>query len=351
MSDGKLQGHGPDLGTLDEPVTDTIMRDLTMVGNKMMCVLNPRKANIQTLKNWDLWGPLVLCLTLATLLSWFAPYEQKSLVFASVFVIICCGATVRGSRRPRRERAPAWRNPAVLTHAPPRLQVVTVNALLLGGNISFFQSVCVLGYCIFPLNIASVICLIGGPIVWRVIVVAVCFFWSTSASLGTCRRWPVQRPPPLPWPEAKRLPHTYPAQALWGSSFRPTAGRWLSSRSSCSIRALAGSSSSPRARRRPQQLSCQSYPRPRRVLLVGVVQVRSADGARRATYGRERKRRAGRAHRSRSLPLARSVVLSAPCVMRGLNCVLVVMVRLFCVVLLLLLCVCDVIGVLCGVVV
>ena len=118
---GSMAGMGADLGTLDEPVTETIMRDLRMVGNKMLCVLNPRKANMQTLKNWDLWGPLVLCLTLATLLSWFAPYEQKSLVFASVFVIVCCGATV-----------------------------VTVNALLLGGNISFFQSVCVLGYCIFP---------------------------------------------------------------------------------------------------------------------------------------------------------------------------------------------------------
>ena len=153
-----MQGMGSDpmaMGTLDEPVTVTIMRDVRMVGNKMMCVLNPRKANIQTLKDWDLWGPLILCLMLATLLSWFAPYEQASLVFASVFVIIWCGAAV-----------------------------VTVNALLLGGNISFFQSVCVLGYCIFPLNIASIICLVGGHIMWRIIVVAVCFFWSTGASLG-----------------------------------------------------------------------------------------------------------------------------------------------------------------------
>jgi len=144
-----------DYGTLDEPVSVTIMRDVRMVGNKMMCVLNPRKANIQTLKDWDLWGPLILCLMLATLLSWFAPSEQASLVFASVFVIICCGAAV-----------------------------VTVNALLLGGDISFFQSVCVLGYCIFPLNLASIVCLVGGHIVWRVFVVAVCFFWSTGASLG-----------------------------------------------------------------------------------------------------------------------------------------------------------------------
>ena len=91
---GAMQGMGPDLGTLDEPVSVTIMRDLTMVGNKMVCVLNPRKANIQTLKNWDLWGPLILCLMLASLLSWFAPKEQSSLVFASVFVIVWCGAAV-----------------------------------------------------------------------------------------------------------------------------------------------------------------------------------------------------------------------------------------------------------------
>merc|ERR1711892_1165457 len=71
----------------------------------------------------------------------FAPYDQKSLVFASVFVIVWLGAAV-----------------------------VTVNALLLGGNISFFQSVCVLGYCIFPLNIASFICLLGGPLLWGVLV-------------------------------------------------------------------------------------------------------------------------------------------------------------------------------------
>ena len=148
-------GSADDHGTLDEPVMDTVMRDVRMVGNKMMCVLNPRKANIQTLKDWDLWGPLFLCLMLALVLSWFAPVEQKSLVFASVFVIIWCGAAV-----------------------------VTVNALLLGGNISFFQSVCVLGYCIFPLNIASVVCLAGGNILWRIAVVAVCFFWSTGASLG-----------------------------------------------------------------------------------------------------------------------------------------------------------------------
>ena len=221
MSGGGSTGFGPDLGTLDEPVTETIMRDLRMVGNKMMCVLNPRKANIETLKNWDLWGPLILCLMLATLLSWFAPYEQKSLVFASVFVIIWCGAAV-----------------------------VTVNALLLGGNISFFQSVCVLGYCIFPLNIASLVCLIGGHILWRTVRA------RARASPPNRARPPARRarPPSRRRRRRRRRRSSSPSassgrparrSASWASSCRRTARRSRCTRSFCSTRASAGSSSSP----------------------------------------------------------------------------------------------------------
>ena len=50
-------------------------------------------------------------------MSFTAPDGQASLVFAAVFFIVWFGAGV-----------------------------VTLNAQLLGGNISFFQSVCVLGY-------------------------------------------------------------------------------------------------------------------------------------------------------------------------------------------------------------
>ena len=216
MSGGGSTGFGPDLGTLDEPVTETIMRDLRMVGNKMMCVLNPRKANIETLKNWDLWGPLILCLMLATLLSWFAPYEQKSLVFASVFVIIWCGAAV-----------------------------VTVNALLLGGNISFFQSVCVLGYCIFPLNIASLVCLIGGHILWRTAR-------ARARLAARPARPPVApaRPPAAAAAAADRrrrllLLVTGASLGFMGELVRRTARRSRCTRSFCSTRASAGSSSSP----------------------------------------------------------------------------------------------------------
>ena len=76
-----------------------------------------------------------MCLLLSVTLSLTAPGESASLVFAAVFVIVWFGAAV-----------------------------VTVNAQLLGGTISFFQSVCILGYCVFPLTISAIGCLVLGLI-------------------------------------------------------------------------------------------------------------------------------------------------------------------------------------------
>ncbi len=42
--------------------------------------------------------------------------------------------------------------------------VVTFNAQVLGGHISFFQSVCILGYCVFPLTLAALVLLVVGAV-------------------------------------------------------------------------------------------------------------------------------------------------------------------------------------------
>jgi hypothetical protein len=65
--------------------------------------------------------------------------------------------------------------------------IVTVNAKLLGASISFFQSVCVLGYCVFPFCLSAVVILIlqNTPLgrVWLDIIwVGVGFVWATRAS-------------------------------------------------------------------------------------------------------------------------------------------------------------------------
>jgi protein YIPF6 len=76
----------------------------------------------------SLRGPLIVCLILSVLLSFKAPTNQASLVFAAVFVSVWIGSAI-----------------------------VTFNAQLLGGTISFFQSVCVMGYCVFPMTVSAFI--------------------------------------------------------------------------------------------------------------------------------------------------------------------------------------------------
>jgi hypothetical protein len=221
-----VQQHEEELfsaySTLDEPVMETVMRDVRAVASKLKIVLQPldrstilgyagyagvsqqvtappvqvdgivadetvggaeqsdsgggggeqqpqaaagfaglsendRKV-INQLKDWDLWGPLIVCLFLAVTLSFKAPTDQASLVFAAVFCAVWVGGTV-----------------------------VTINAQLLGGSISFFQSLCVLGYCIFPMALSAfaIGCLqiLFNTWLWLdIIIVAVGFLWSTRVS-------------------------------------------------------------------------------------------------------------------------------------------------------------------------
>ncbi|XP_027518898.1 protein YIPF6 isoform X1 [Neopelma chrysocephalum] len=155
--------HSPDedYSTLDEPVRDTIMRDLKAVGKKFVHVMYPRKSSA-LLRDWDLWGPLVLCVSLALMLQGGSAdsKDDGGPQFAEVFVIIWFGAVV-----------------------------ITLNSKLLGGTISFFQSLCVLGYCVLPLTVAMLVCrlvLLAGAgtisFIIRLIVVVAMFGWSTLAS-------------------------------------------------------------------------------------------------------------------------------------------------------------------------
>ncbi|KAL2918022.1 hypothetical protein HK105_202436 [Polyrhizophydium stewartii] len=140
--------------TLDEPVSVTIMRDLTNIWNKVRQVLAPSKSDKNILRDWDWWGPLLFCLALSVRLSITARSDQGPTVFSATFFIIWFGSAV-----------------------------VTLNAKLLGGTISFFQSVCVLGYCVFPLVAVSLVTWLI-PFVIKFVLVAAAFVWSSYASLN-----------------------------------------------------------------------------------------------------------------------------------------------------------------------
>jgi hypothetical protein len=51
-------------GTLDEPIFVTLKRDILAILTKCTHVMIPRRSKY-LLRDWDLWGPLILCLLLA----------------------------------------------------------------------------------------------------------------------------------------------------------------------------------------------------------------------------------------------------------------------------------------------
>ncbi|CAD8171678.1 unnamed protein product [Paramecium octaurelia] len=147
------------VNTLDEPVLDTLLRDINMILYKLSYVIIPRMKETQgrKLRNWDLWGPLLLSLLLAMTLG-INSNQSSDTIFGTIFIIMWGGSAV-----------------------------ITVNAKLLGGQVSFFQSVCVLGYCVFPINVAAVVITFLQSyfgFFLRLVIVGVAFLWSTFSSLS-----------------------------------------------------------------------------------------------------------------------------------------------------------------------
>lgn len=139
------------LNTLEEPVWVTILRDLASVGMKIGHVIFPfwgTFKRVNKLQDWDLWGPFIISFVLASILT-LAAENQEALIFTSVFVIVWIGSAI-----------------------------ITINAILLGGKVSFFQTVCALGYCLAPLAVAAFICLFFEHLAIRLAVVGACWGWS-----------------------------------------------------------------------------------------------------------------------------------------------------------------------------
>ncbi|KAF7716641.1 Yip1 domain-containing protein [Penicillium ucsense] len=106
------------------------------------------------LRDWDLWGPLVFCLILSLFLS-IAKGDQASNVFSGVFCIVWIGEAA-----------------------------VTLQIKLLGGKISFFQSISIIGYTLFPLVIAALLSALRLPTIARIPVYLVLVAWSLAAGVS-----------------------------------------------------------------------------------------------------------------------------------------------------------------------
>ncbi|KAF5739433.1 protein YIPF6 [Tripterygium wilfordii] len=148
-------GFGSPPNTLTEPVWDTVKRDLSRIVSNLKLVVFPnpyREDPGKALRDWDLWGPFFFIVFLGLTLSWSASVK-KSEVFAVAFALLAAGAVI-----------------------------LTLNVLLLGGHIIFFQSLSLLGYCLVPLDLGALICMVKDNVILKVTVVCVTLAWSSWAA-------------------------------------------------------------------------------------------------------------------------------------------------------------------------
>ncbi|XP_059637290.1 protein YIP4b-like [Cornus florida] len=148
-------GFGSPPNTLTEPVWDTVKRDLSRIVSNLKLVVFPnpyRDDPGKALRDWDLWGPFFFIVFLGLTLSWSASVK-KSEVFAVAFALLAAGAVI-----------------------------LTLNVLLLGGHIIFFQSLSLLGYCLFPLDVGALICMLKDNVIVKLVVVCVTLAWSSWAA-------------------------------------------------------------------------------------------------------------------------------------------------------------------------
>ncbi|OBA22598.1 hypothetical protein METBIDRAFT_39895 [Metschnikowia bicuspidata var. bicuspidata NRRL YB-4993] len=176
--------------TLDEPILETLKRDMLQIGRRVAAVVWP--AQLQTRLaavaaaggpvaaaaaaeapghvtheapggllplDWDLWGPLVFLLAYAVTMGAALPAAQTNMVFSGTFLLM-------------------WMF----------YLVVGFNVQLLGGTVSFLAAISAAGYLMFPLVAGALVSTAAVP--WRMarlVVMAFCAVWSIYAA-SVCLR-------------------------------------------------------------------------------------------------------------------------------------------------------------------
>ncbi|XP_053208914.1 protein YIPF6-like [Panonychus citri] len=129
--------------TLDEPVRVTLLRDLQSVASKMKYILFPiSRTEIRKhfLRDWDLWGPLLLCTFMALFLHHYSHDDDDHMKksgpqLSELFGLIWFGSYIVSI------------NFKMLAVSPnPRRRISNTKTIC----PSIFQLLCVFGYCLSP---------------------------------------------------------------------------------------------------------------------------------------------------------------------------------------------------------
>ena len=139
-----------------------IKRDLYLIWTKLKYVINPfvnENERNKHVRQWDLWGPLIFTIFLSFTLAFRS--NEKSDIFILIFMLFWGGSFL-----------------------------VYLNTNLLGLSISFFQIYCLLGYCLFPLNISALILSFERFYeIIRIIIVGFGCTWSTYSMIGFLKNY------------------------------------------------------------------------------------------------------------------------------------------------------------------
>ena len=143
--------------TLDEPKRESLKREFRSIIQKSKIALFPMTSANTKLLEWDFWGPLFLCLILGLVLSWQKNVVNSGTIFIMIFAIVWIGGLI-----------------------------VSLNSQFLGINLSIFQCICILGYCMLAVVLAAIINLIFFflPTSFKVVISLLGACYSTYSKLN-----------------------------------------------------------------------------------------------------------------------------------------------------------------------
>jgi len=205
-SSAQTSSQEGEFNTLDEPVLETIKRDLNAIGNKIWNALLPMKNPKYLLLEWDLWGILFFATYIGVILQQMNSQDPQASQFTQVILCVCLGT-------------------AGVTYS---------HVVMLRTKTSIFQYISVLGYCLAPMaasvTITYVTGFLFGKAFWlRFLLFLVSTGWSVYATslIFKTRRWTHQHSLPSS-PSGRLLCHH------WTSDFVPDTCNFLL-RSYCSV--------------------------------------------------------------------------------------------------------------------
>ncbi|WVZ09476.1 hypothetical protein V8G54_014006 [Vigna mungo] len=179
-----ISGFGPAPNTLTEPVWDTVKRDLSRIVSNLKLVVFPnpyREDPGKALRDWDLWGPFFFIVFLGLTLSWSASVK-KSEVFAVAFALLAAGAVILTLNVLLLGGGAGHSGKYNVMNKDKHLTFFFISSNFQGGHIIFFQSLSLLGYCLFPLDVGALICMLKDNVIVKVVVVCVTLAWSSWAA-------------------------------------------------------------------------------------------------------------------------------------------------------------------------